>query len=101
VSRYTLVSLMSVLHILWLELTVASCFVGALIVSLFWWIATFAAYILVIENIQPPHLFATISIHHDNTYPCTKLGDFVAVRVPMTIYCRYLRVFSLRFVLIT
>ncbi|OQR92675.1 hypothetical protein ACHHYP_03356 [Achlya hypogyna] len=62
----------------------------ALAASAAQWLVVFAAYVLVIENVEPPHIFATLSVHKECGYPCRRPSDYLWMRVPFTLYSSWL-----------
>ncbi|KDO22230.1 hypothetical protein SPRG_12315 [Saprolegnia parasitica CBS 223.65] len=87
---YGLTSLGLVLQTICFEAASADWMVVAFGAMSALWLSMFAAYVLVLENVEPPHLFATLSIHKDVGYPCRRVSDYLWMRVPFTLYASWL-----------
>ncbi|CAK4771425.1 unnamed protein product [Aphanomyces euteiches] len=87
--RLTIVS--HILNATWIQVFTADYIVVSTIVIVIHWLVVFAIYMIVVENVEPPHLVATLSVHRDeNSYLCTSRLDFLTLRVPFTLYSSWL-----------
>ncbi|OQR90171.1 hypothetical protein THRCLA_22578 [Thraustotheca clavata] len=79
-----------VLNTIYVEACTGSSLILASVAMDLLWLVGFATYVLVIENVEPPHIFATISIHKDCAYPCRSTADYLCIRVPFTLSASWL-----------